>query len=406
MSIEVRNQTYYFEPMEEIITGAYANLKDIQTAMRKAGSKPNGKTYTMTVKSSRTRSWFYNPLHDLESIFWILARQVLYQDHYLQRLNGFSANIVTVPIGDDLVRFPPAEDSRDRVCRIKAYFALGHGLFISRAHRQAFLQSNKQLSGHLIAYPLLPAVRPLGVALTKMRNDIVKEYIKWEADLDNIDYRCAEQLHVMFANALKCAYDALSVVEDGNYEIMSRSLQSEMAMIRDQEATEAANRAPSTNTTSEVTSSSKRSRDDTDDTGEDAILHPSKSPRTEANRSPHQQSVEAIDSSSPVVAPSLPAFPPPIPAPVVIPKAGPKRKARVIPLPTRTLRSHTLRTLKTESAPEPPILSLPPSSAPVRGRKTASRVARGRGKATKNNEAVRAAAKVAAKVKNTTRKGR
>lgn len=407
MSIEVRHQKYCFKPMEQIVqTASCTNFEEVD-AMRMVDSKLVKKPPAVMVKGSLTRSWFFNPLHDLESILWIFARQVLYQDHYLEQLNSSAVHYVTVPIDDKFVRFPAAEDSEERTLRVKAYFNLGHGLFVSRAQRQFFLTSNQQLLMYLMNYPLLPAARPLGVALRSMRNDIVQEYMKWESKPEEIDHRCAEELHLMFVDWLKFAYEALSAVEDGDYQLMTRSLQSEMAMIRDQEAMAAANRAPSTNSTSGSTSSSKRSRSDTDDRDEDAdtVAHPYKSPRTETNHSPSQRSAVAVDSLPSVAPPSLPALPPPVPAPVVVPKAGPKRKARVIPLPTRTLRSHTLKVVKTESTPQPSIPSLPPPPPPAaaRGRKTASR---GRGKATKNNDAVRAAAKVAAKVKNTTRKGR
>lgn len=404
MSIEVRKQEYCFVPLPQAVQTASADYEEAD-AMRMYGSEDDGDDDVL-IKDQPTRSWFYNPLHDLESILWIFVRQVLFQDHYLQPSDQSTVDYVTVKIDGKFERFPATEDSEQRIIRIKAYFDFGHGLFISHASRQDFLTSNQKLLKHLVDYPLLSAARPLGAALIKMRNDIVQEYAKWESKRYEIDHRCAEDLHLMFVNCLKFAIRTLAAVESGGYKLMARSLQSELAMIRDQEALSAAKQAPSTNSTSGSTGSSKRSRSDADidDEDENAFAHPSKSPRTETNRSPHQQSVVTIDPL-PVVA--SPPPPPTVPSPALVPKAAPKRKARAVPLPTRTLRSHTLKTVvKTESDPEPTVLSPSPPPAPVRGRKAASTAARGRGKATKNNEAIRAAAKVAAKVKNTTRKGR
>lgn len=361
MSIEVRDQEYHFAPLEKIVRAAMANLDEVD-AMRMDAFNLAQKPRAMIDQEHLIKPWFYNPLHDVESILWIFARQVLYQDHYLQRFENSTVDYVTVPIDDTFVRFPATEDPEDRTRRIKAYSALGHGLFVSHASRKTFLMINQRLLQHLVDHPLLPAARPLGVALKNMRNDLVREYTKWEG-MDEINCRCAEEVHLMFVDWLKWAYEALSSVEGGEYTLMARWLQSEMAMIRDREAM-----APSTNSTS---GSSKRSRSDAED--EKFIA---KSPRTESSRSPHQHSVCPLPVSPP----------PPPPAPI----RAPKRKARAVSLPTRTLRSHAPKTVKTDSATEPTIPPLPP--APVLGQ----------GKATKNNGATRAEEKV----KNTTRKGR
>lgn len=395
MSIEVRSQKYCFVPFRRSVKRQSRTVIDESKALCLNAEGPLMEVTIPEVDTVLTRTWFYNPLHDMESIFWIFARQVLYQDHYLCRLDDTTVNHIVVPIGDKAVQFPTTEDPADRVRRIKAYSIVGDGLFVSRTHRHTLLTDSIQINMHLVAHPLFPAVRPLGAILTMMRDTLVEQYEKWEAALDKIDHRCAEELHVAFMGMLKDAYHAIRNVEAGNYNIMARSLQSEMAMIRDQEAMDTANKVPLTNSASGSTTSSKRSRSDADDSDEDAIAHPSKSARTATNHSPRRPSIEDIDSL-PVVT---------VPRPAPVPKAGPKRTTRVVPFPTRTLRSHTLKVVKAESTPQPSIPSLPPPPNPAaaHGRKTASR---GRGKATKNNDAVRAAAKVAAKVKNKTRKGR
>lgn len=338
--------------------------------------------------------WCYNPLHDMESIAWLFARALLYRDHYFQRVDGLPVTPFVIGNGENTVDPFAEEDPEERIQRIKAYYTFGRALFVTRTARYKTMYQSQYLGAYLRAHPLFPGVVPLRAILINMRNKLVEQYKNVESDVTAIDHTCAEELTLDFMQELGTGYEYLTDVADNGYEIQTRSLQSEFELFCQQDK-------------SIFPAGTKRSRDEEDDDDEDdSVSRPPKSPRTDTNSSPRK---------SPAVVPSLnPATPPAVVAttipadpkyaqsdsPPANPDTRPKRHTAGVPPATRTLRSHArkIATLKTAS-PSP---KLPSPARPARSRKPASR----KGKATKNDEAVRAAAKVAAKVKSKTRKGR
>lgn len=414
MSVEVRSRLYEFTGLTKMPVASVDLTMDELGKMRRGKPSARSQKTKNTLErfvpkaSGATRGWFYNPLHDMESVLWLLARQLLFQDHYLHWVpDDKDPQAPAEPPGDNIV-LQTTETAEDRTRRIMAYFIFGHSLFVSRTGRLGFVRDPRCLPNQLDHHHLHPVVHWLGGVLTKMRDDLADEYIKHEADPTKIDHLCAEELHVKFSRVLGAAYMDFGDVENGRFEVMTRSLQAEMEMLREQAKMAAKAAAPSE--VSSGATSSKRSRDESaDEEAEELITHPSKSPRTETNQSPRRSPIEAATPPQPLPLPASPissAIPvPPIDhiIPSVLPKVHPKRKVLAVPPATRTLRSHARKEVKLESVPQPRSPSPPP--APARTRKTIPTATR-KAKATKNNEAVRAAARVAEKIKTRNRKGR
>lgn len=410
MSIEARNQQYYFKPTRKTtVSLAPKTAREIDEMLANGSLAKEVEPAVMNVgldQSDTTKGWFYNPLHDLESILWLFARQLLFQDQYLQWTDGRAVNEASVRAEGSVTHPPLIETPEERVQRLMAYFTFGYSLFVNRTDRVSFIRDPRWIPHQLDHHRLHPAVRGLGDILSKMRDNLEAQYIKHEAQLEKIDHLCADELHYAFANDLTDAYVIIKKIEDGKFDIMTRSLQAQVEKLHEQAKMAAQEAAPSEAST--VSQSSKRSREDSADDDEESTSHPSKSPRTETNQSPRRFPIETPEpqlSSVPVlpVSPPLPVAPANNATPAIVPKARPKRSIPAVPPTTRTLRSHARNALKLECAPPPPAPSPPP--APKRMRKVPLTAARG-GKVTKNNEVARAAAKIAAKIKTKTRKGR
>lgn len=88
MSVEVLSQTYCFGQMEKIppVKPSHKTMAEYDRLTRKVAPVrgPGGRTPTQEQSTIPARGWFYNPLHDLESILWLFVRQLLFRDHYIQ----------------------------------------------------------------------------------------------------------------------------------------------------------------------------------------------------------------------------------------------------------------------------------------------------------------------------------
>lgn len=171
MSVEVHHMRYMFPrpcsqhaaPVRKPVQ-AFRDL--ILQPRSDAGPAPNQDTDSPLIP------WFYNPLHDMESMFWLMAYYVLFRDVYLP----------------DSPRFPPpfAEESEaERARRIKAQFEFVQCLFVQRdlSERQALMMVHNSLSDKLKEAPLHPALRPIGVCLLQARSALHNAYTNAEKSL-------------------------------------------------------------------------------------------------------------------------------------------------------------------------------------------------------------------------------
>lgn len=116
--------------------------------------------------------WFYNPLHDLESLFWLIAYYVLSRDIYLP---------------DALEWPPPFEQESDatRAARITAQYLSIEPLFIVRDQnrRADLLTSFEELKRQLASTPLHPVLFKTGQHLVAIRESLHLAYIEAEKSL-------------------------------------------------------------------------------------------------------------------------------------------------------------------------------------------------------------------------------
>lgn len=282
--------------------------------------------------------WSYNPLHDMESIFWICVLYILFRDIYWDSIEADS------PLSRDGTLEGDSQEKRER--RARANYMFGRDLFDGRASRSMFIMSPFMLSAHLINYPLHPLTSPLGDLLIDLRTELVKRYTEAESDWKTITHRCADGLHDIFVDNL---YGAFLHIRRTKHEMKVRSLQAEVELLDRRK-----NDSPS----------SKRTRSDVDSDKSGVDSRVSKAPRTHLNQSP-QASFQPTKSNH--------------------------RLTRILPLatvddtpttvvPARALRSHTrnCKLSKTQpnsfspAAPHPlPVLSRPSRTITQRRRRQA-----------------------------------
>lgn len=361
MAIEVRSQYFRFlpsnkykplfsKPMDQWSVDIDATLPDSYGEPELATSPPT--KYT----------WFYNPLHDLESIFWLM----LY----------FTGN-KDITLGPPIEREKPyvfvqetIDEYRDRIL---AYWNFGLTLFSSRNGR-ADVMKEDVLDRHLHLHPLHPAIAPLGNILCQLRAALATRFEEIECNPPAIHHNSGGGLYDIFQTLLRRAVVHLQTVP---FDVEVRSLRGAVeALPRSYRADRVNNSVNSTRT--DVPTGSKRVRDAGGDDGRQP-----KSPRISLDQK----------SPSPAISSCLPEKG----------RSGAGETTRqtktAVPLPTRVLRSQSRKAVDAKTSP--------PSPRPATRTRHAAVPKSRKGKATKNHEAAKAAAKVAAtKVKSKTRKGR
>lgn len=405
MAVEVRLRAFKFinneddDPLDQTILGTIAEMddeSDLPTATRVTGSR-----------LSRTYTWFYNPLHDLESIWWIFKSVLLNKDIVCKRKDSASFEIK-----DPYVFAEETEDERTR--RLIYHWQATRSLFSGRTSRADFAYSKGVLVDFLTYHPLHPAIRPLAEILEGMRETLAFRYQHVEKNPSTIDHTSAETVHEKFGKFLWSAWNHMRSTQ---CEIQLRSLGSQAeaispsirhAIIAEDIAKEKLLAA------SGKSRGSKRSWEASHDVSDTDSGRRSKSPRlSNAQVSPN------VDTPSETLAPAkakntrtilrknakrdtvIPVERDEATAAKVKPEKAPK-KSESAPLPvTRLLRSHARKAAEGSKATSPP--AAPPQA---RAGRAAATQRKGAQKATKNHQSVKAAAKIAEKVKSKTRKGR
>lgn len=354
MAVEVRAQRFLFLPQksEKSLRDGIVRPTAIDIPVKRApiSATPGDQTvgpYT----------WFYNPLHDMESIFWLMLYFITNKDIVLgapiERMDCFDF---------------AAETEDDRRRRILAHWNFGLTLFSSRQGRKDVIGTQGVLSDHLLRNPLHPAIAPLADILCRLRNALTNHYFTIERNPPSIHHNSGQEVHDAYAALLQNAFAHLQTVP---FEVEVRSLRGAIEALPKSYQQERVDKVVKSVIMSTSTGL-KRGREDGD-----------------AGRQPKSQRV-SLDQKSPSRTTSPDAFP-------RDEASAPAKRSVPLP-PTRILRSHSRKAAAKTS---------PPSPRPaVRARKAVAPKPR-KGKATKNHEAAKAAAKVAAtKVKSKTRKGR
>lgn len=289
-------------------------------------------------------TWFYNPIHDMESIFWLMLYFIVNKDVFLgrpiHRRNTFD--------------FPPETEEQLRR-RVLEHWNFGLTLFSGRTGRDWVMLVDTALANTLIKNPLHPAITPLAATVVKIRDALTESYRKVEVNPPLIDHQSGAEVHAVFK---ECIDEALNHLQRVPFDVQIRSLRG------------AVEKLPKSSSTHASTGSKRLW------SGEEEVEPKAKSQRV------------SMEQKSPSHAAS--------------PDSQPQKAAptKAVPLPTRVLRSHARK-----AAAE--VKASPPSPHPVpRSRKAAVPTSL-KVKATKDHEAVKAATRIAAtKAKTKTRKGR
>lgn len=237
MSVEVNTMEYQFQPSGD----QHGLSRDVQTvtdAMENIESLPGDDDWDDNDTPSAggaVQKWFYSPIHDLESAFWLFVYFVLYRDIHLLPVKSSletddqSKSIVPTAAAEPLPEIPPdlKESDQERGDRITAQYLFCQGLFIDRDRRLATLNVNQRLNDHLANYPLHPALRKtvrlmtddsnaskktqLSRLLIEARDIMKKYYSEIESDVQSLPakrHTIADGLHwklqAVFFDAFRC----------------------------------------------------------------------------------------------------------------------------------------------------------------------------------------------------------
>lgn len=419
MSIEVRSQEYIFI---EQIPGFADDDDDTDTEddddeddegdsyLEELAETNVGGSNVRFVPKARVvkkahKTWFYNPLHDFESIFWLTIHFFINKDFHC--IPDMPASAPGVPHEVLMVYSFEEESDEQRRSRIVNHWNFGRSLFAGRAGRTDVLGMGGVLARFLSKHPLHPALEPLDRTLERMREILVAAYIRIERNTSTINHTSARRLPKRFVKLLD---GAVRHIGSTGHLIEIQSLKRAVDALPTSDQTQRED-APLTIPSHPTSSTKKRCKPaDDDEYVEATSARKSKSPRISMEhtsptsrvpseskgRKPKRGKRKAVQGrrgtgrrlpptcapfleSTPQSAPSdaAPAPPPPPPQP-----------------PTRVLRSHTRNAV--EPVPAPPA---PPASPPATRTRKPTTVGRRAKDMAKATETANAATKIASKSK-------
>lgn len=300
------------------------------------------KSATLTAKRETTNlsPWFYNPLHDMESVEWIAIDTVLHH-----------SPICKFPRNSPF-RLDYKEGIIQRWERLINASNASYGLFVERSERWSLMVCDGDLA-ETLSNTLHPALQPLASKFVGMRDFLARSYRKAEENPATIDRGSAEDVCMFFASTLMEIADHIALLE---------------CDMRLQPLSSAANKMPQRykdmlvgwESPGSIAISKKRVRnvEFTDESAAedegDEDLPPAKSARISLDHSPHGLPCPGLSSS--------------LASPSHIPQNDKRRRNSVaLPPPTRTLRSHAKCTASGQGPlrlPTPPFLAVPRSPKP------------------------------------------
>lgn len=232
-------------------------------------------------------TWFYNPLHDMESIFWLMLYFISNKDTTL----GAPTESI------DSYQFT-AETEDDRRRRILSHWNFGLNLFSSRQDRFMIIVADGVLKDHFHAHPLHPAIVPLADVLCRLRSELAAQYTAIERDPRSIHHNSGQEVHNAYAALLQRAVAHLQTVP---FEVEVRSLRSAVEALPKSYQQQRVDKV-SKSVMASTSAGSKRVREDGD-----------------AGRQPKSQRV-SLDQKSPSRKSSPDATPATKPLPQLLPK--------------------------------------------------------------------------------------
>lgn len=213
MAIEASLHRYSFRPEAKArrTTGITAEeIRRVLTRNKRVIEAIPGTHSTMP----KPYTWSYNPLHDMESIYWLLL-------YFL-----CNTDVQAVPMDKPRVKvravFSFAQESpAERGMRILHHRRFAHELFGNRVRRVEVILSGDLLAEHLRDHLLHPSIAPLDGSLLEIHRALVTRYCQVERNPSRIDATCADGLHEEF---LANIYAMMAHVESTVHQITVRSL--------------------------------------------------------------------------------------------------------------------------------------------------------------------------------------
>ncbi|THH06436.1 hypothetical protein EW146_g9612 [Bondarzewia mesenterica] len=195
MSVETASQCYKFMPMEtKSKINREFDFRVVSDASRRARTSRPLTTGHRTQALSKRPPYKYNPLHDLESIWWVAVYLVVNKEVINQDEDGSQREVAE-----------RAEHQRE----------WANSLFDSLIGRVDLLRTPEQFT---LQVPMLhPSVRWIGFdILDNARSLLVAQYTEVEKDLTSITETVADGLHIPF---FKLFNEAALLLENDNIEI-------------------------------------------------------------------------------------------------------------------------------------------------------------------------------------------
>lgn len=246
---------YHFQPEHDQNVIYYdADTTNAFSLDRKRAIQYNEDTANSRQSKIQEQAWFYSPIHDLESLFWLFVYFVLYRDiqllairpqrhRSLRRETGMLATSGAIANPDNLELLPDdlRETEEERVQRIKAQFNFAKGLFVERDKRLATLNVNQRMNDFLGDHPLHPSLRKcvdvanqrsdsggvhFSLLLIEARNLMKKFYRDIEQDLGSLPaarHTIGDGLHWRLRTIFIGAIDCLTPIQN-DWHVCLRSL--------------------------------------------------------------------------------------------------------------------------------------------------------------------------------------
>lgn len=213
MAIEASLQRYSFRPeakTERTTEITVEEIRRVLTGNKRMIEATPGTRATMP----KQYPWSYNPLHDMESIYWLLLYFLCNTDVQAVLMDKPRVKVREV---FSFTQESPAE----RGMRILHHRRFAHELFGNRVRRVEVILSGDLLAEHLRDHPLHPSIASLDGSLLEIHRALVARYSKVERNPSKIDATCADGLHEEF---LANIYAMMAHVESTVHQITVRSL--------------------------------------------------------------------------------------------------------------------------------------------------------------------------------------
>lgn len=179
MAVEVAQQSYEFL-RSFVFPSSGPNVSEVIDRILERGVITDGPVPSSLEDEYKVPPFQYNPLHDLESLWWVAVYFVVMRE--------------TVRPDDDPSSDPAESVTQSQQEYARELFSDYRTRFWTVSDHGRFLQDAKVLPAH---------TNKLVLALEKLRQYLRNAYSKWEYDFDKPSSECAGTLHGTFAHAFK-----------------------------------------------------------------------------------------------------------------------------------------------------------------------------------------------------------